>query len=153
MPSTQPRQGGRVNSPQDEDEKKLDDEHMPDGGGERSSQTLGEKADARRNKKRFRSVSLILVIKKDLTSSDSRLRKPGSLRLSLQKSVFLTRRIGSGSHSRFPVSIHSESKSGSRISNYCKSLTWSSLTILQTCQSQKTETRRPRFNDKDESSP
>lgn len=79
MPSTQPRQGGKVNSPQDEDGKKLDDEQVPESGGERSSQILRGKADAGRKKKRFRLVSLMLIRKKYLTSSGSRMGKPGSL--------------------------------------------------------------------------
>ncbi|KAF4456219.1 Homeobox-leucine zipper protein ROC3 [Fusarium austroafricanum] len=52
--STQPGQGGRVNSPLEEEEEEIDDEDMLDGEGENSAQTPAERAAARRKMKRFR---------------------------------------------------------------------------------------------------
>jgi hypothetical protein len=67
--STQSSQGGRLTSPQDEEEDDLD-EDVIDGEGENSSLTPAERAAARRKMKRFRSVSSTHASKLKLTILD-----------------------------------------------------------------------------------
>jgi hypothetical protein len=57
LSTAQSNQGGRVNSPPDEEDDDLDEDDMLDGD-ENSSQTPAERAAARRKMKRFRSVLL-----------------------------------------------------------------------------------------------